>query len=111
MQPNPFVSPLFTGETATTVAGVVNVSPNSSVTVWITGTGTTSSGVVTLEEAADPGYAGTWSSITTVNASDVTGGATKAIHLPAFATPYYLRVRISTTIGGGGTIAASVTGL
>lgn len=77
-------------------------------TYVVQGTGTTSSGVITFEEASwDPNsapYAGAWSSIITVNASDVTGGAQKFVHISstAFAAT---RPRISTAIGGGGTVA------
>lgn len=93
----------------------IDLTGLSQAAVWITGTGTTSSGVITLEEAdydpaKQPIYGGTWSLITTVNASDVTGGVTKAIHLPAFALPRWLRVRVSTAIGGGGSIEVTVTG-
>jgi len=85
------------------------------VTFWITGTGTTSSGVVTIEETdwddeATDSVPDTpfWSSIQTVNASDVTGGARKAIHLTV-SKYRYVRPRISTAIGGGGTITVVIT--
>ncbi len=79
------------------------------VTVYITGTDTTSSGVVTIEEAdynpeTDLDYTGTWSSITTVNASDVSGGVQKAVHLPV-SEYAFVRTRISTAIGGGGSVS------
>ena len=82
------------------------------LTFWIKGTGTTSSGVVTIEEADyDPKvetvYSGTWSSITTVNASDVSGGKQKAVHVTA--NTHWVRPRISTAIGGGGTVAVEIT--
>lgn len=84
------------------------------LTFWIKGSGTTSSGVITLEEADyDPQtetnqvYSGTWSSITTVNASDVTGGAQKAVHVTANSR--WVRPRISTVIGGGGSITVVIT--
>lgn len=75
------------------------------VVIYVTGTGTIGSGVVTIEEAdINParlaeGYTGTWSAITTVNAVDVTGGAQKAVHLPTGAYGY-VRTRISTVLGG-----------
>ncbi len=84
------------------------------VTVWVKGTGTTSSGVVTIEEAdyseTDPVYSGTWSSLTTVNASDVTAGKQLAVHL-AVADYRFIRPRISTVIGGGGSVTVVITGL
>lgn len=88
-----------------------NASGYPYFTFWIKGTGTTSSGVITLEEAdwgpTEGVYAGTWSSITTVNASDVSGGKQKAVHITANA--HFYRARISTAIGGGGTIAVVIT--
>lgn len=74
--------------------------------------GVTSSGVITFEEATwgdlEDVYDGTWSAIITVNASDVntgsaTGSAQKFIHISSTANAY-TRPRISTVIGGGGTI-------
>lgn len=91
-------------------AGKYVYSPGYALQTWvIEGTGVTSSGVVTLEEATwDPAssvpYAGTWSAITTVNASDVTGGAQKFVHIQATANGN-TRPRISTLIGGGGTVS------
>ena len=81
------------------------------VTLYLIGNGTTSSGVITIEEAdwdiqKTPEFKGTWSSISTVNASDVTGGVQKAVHLTAAAYSW-VRPRISTVIGGGGTITAT----
>lgn len=74
------------------------------IAIYLTGTGTTSSGVITIETAETETYAGTWSSIATNNASDVTGGATK--HIPLTDSAYlWVRTRISTAIGGGGSIS------
>lgn len=88
-----------------------NASGYPFITFWIKGTGTTSSGVITLEEADygpnDTVYSGTWSSITTVNASDVSGGKQKAVHVTS--NGHFYRPRISTAIGGGGTIAVEIT--
>ena len=86
------------------------------IVVYVKGStsGTISSGVVTIEEAdwdkeVTPGGPGTdaWSSIQTVNGADVTGGAQKAIHL-AVGSYHFVRVRISTAIGGGGTVSAVI---
>lgn len=79
------------------------------VTFYVTGTGTTSSGVITLETSDfNPSnasaYTGTWSPITTVNASDVTGGAQKMVSVTTAAYSQ-VRARISTAIGGGGSIS------
>lgn len=82
--------------------------------VYVTGTGTTSSGVITIETADfDPStastYTGTWSAITTVNASDVTGGAQKYVALTVAAYTQ-IRARVSTAIGGGGSVSVVVVG-
>lgn len=84
------------------------------LSVWMVGNGTTSTGVVTIEEAEwDPEstvpFGGTWSPITTINASDVTGSAMKAIHLPV-ADYAFVRARISTVIGGGGSVTVVIRG-
>lgn len=88
--------------------GKATYAPGYALQTYVVeGTGATSSGVITFEEASytleTAPYAGTWSSILTVNASDVTGGAQKFIHISATANAY-TRPRISTVIGGGGTI-------
>ena len=89
----------------------VDCSAYAHVVVYVSGAGTTSSGVLTIEEA-DWGpdqviYGGTPSAITTVNASDVTGDVMKAIHLPDGAYAF-VRTRVSTVIGGGGSVSASL---
>lgn len=84
------------------------------LTVYVIGTGTTSSGVIEIEEAyydaehGAPQYAGTWSTLQTINASTVTGGAQQAFHFDG--SFWAVRVRISTVIGGGGTITAVAWG-
>lgn len=97
----------------TTGTGVsANLGGRQGAVVYLTSAGTTSGGVVTIEEADwDPvsasAYAGTWSSITTVNASAFTGGVQSAYHLPGFAYAN-VRARISSTITGGGTVSAVI---
>lgn len=83
----------------------------TTITAYITGTGTTSSGVIKFEEAdydleTEPAYLGTWSSISDTNASDVSGGAQKAVHFTVSAY-HFLRPRITTAIGGGGSISVT----
>lgn len=95
-----------------TTSEAINCAGWPNIAIYITGAGTTSSGVITIEEADfDPRtaatYTGTWSSVTTVNASDVTGGAQKAVHFSPGAYGY-VRTRISTAIGGGGTISTAL---
>jgi hypothetical protein len=85
------------------------------VTFYLTSTGTTSSGVISIEEGAPkkidfpiqvPSEAvGSHSVITTVNASTFTGDAQVAVHLTV-ASYLFVRARISTVIGGGGSVSA-----
>lgn len=109
---------LLTNQTVDETTSVaVPMAGMTAVVFYVTGTGTTSSGVITIEEGewwdgpdtpfAQTPYAGTWSPITTVDASDVSGGQQKAIHLPVAAYGF-LRARISTVIGGGGSISVVV---
>ncbi len=113
MQPNAYRSELFSGVSADETSAVRDVSPFNCLVVCLTGTGTTSGGVITIEEADEITHAGTWSLITTVNASDITGGKTFLYHVAggggifAFGA---LRVRISDAITGGGTVAAVLRG-
>ena len=100
-----------------TISQPVDVEGRTSVTFYVTGTGTTSSGVVTLETSMPVGsatnpqevqdYAGTWSAITTVNASDVTGGQQKFVSISPSAFSR-VRARVSTVIGGGGSISVGL---
>jgi hypothetical protein len=83
---------------------------NTQITVYVLGLGTTSGGVLTVEEASwDPlsqqDNATTWSEVTTINASSASAGVVAAVHLEPGAYDW-LRVRISTAISGGGTISA-----
>lgn len=99
----------FTGVTSGTSAAI-EPGQRDSLTIAIIGNGTIASGVVTIEEAYQvPGttYAGTWSTLTTVTASALTGGAQQLVHLSPTAL-MSVRVRISTSIGGGGGITAVV---
>lgn len=84
-----------------------------NATVYLQSIGTTSSGVITLEEAHwfddETPYGGTWSTITTINASSFTGGAQLAYHLPSPCQYRHFRVRVSTAIGGGGTVVARLS--
>jgi hypothetical protein len=95
-----------------TTSAPVNVLGYTEIGIYVTGIGTTSSGVITIETAdfnpaTETTYTGTWSAVTTVNASDVTGGAQK--HVPLTDSAYmWIRTRITTVIGGGGTISTAV---
>lgn len=84
----------------------------TDITVYCVGNGTTSGGVITIEECAmdlmkGSEFKGTWSSIATVNASDVTAGVQKATHLTVAAYSW-VRARISTAISGGGTVTVTM---
>lgn len=99
----------------------IDVRGKTSLTFYCTSTGTTSSGVVSFEEAAPSATfsnqstvtdvfgasTGNYSVITTVNASTFTGGAQVAVH-PARAAYCFVRARISTAIGGGGTVSVGL---
>ncbi len=103
----------FTGVTVDeTTSLYIPCGQSQSVAFVVIGNGTTSSGVVTLEEAYwDPRvqmpYNGSWSVIANVNASDVTGTAQKFVHVDPNAFKF-LRARISTVIGGGGGISVAL---
>lgn len=84
----------------------VDVSKAYAVTIYCQSSGTTSAGVITIEEADDPAYAGTWSSLTTITASTISGGAAAAIHLNGVYIA--VRARISSTITGGGTMSCDL---
>lgn len=76
------------------------------LTVVIQQNGVTSSGIVTVEEAyypvVDTPYTGQWSLLTTVDVSTLTGQS----HIHFEGSFWAVRVRISTVIGGGGTVTA-----
>src|SRR5262245_12309744 len=77
-------------------------------TIAMMGIGTLTGGTILIEEAdwvppAMP-YSGTWSTLQTVQANTLTGGAQVLVHLAASAYAY-LRVRIGSAATGGGTLA------
>lgn len=94
----------------------IDVRGRANIVFYLSGVGTTSSGVVTFEEAAPKDFgsstnpvvfgasSGDYSSITTNNASDVSAGKQKAIHITV-AAYCFVRARISTVIGGGGSVS------
>lgn len=100
-----------------TISAWVDVRGRTALTFYLSSSGTTSSGVVSLEEmmpVGEPGgqvpgqpFSGTCSTITTVNASSFTGDAQVAVHLTVGAYAF-VRARVSTAIGGGGTISAGL---
>ncbi len=110
----------FTAQSADETYGAwVDVSGCPYVTFYITGVGTTSSGVITFETCAptdlsvtpvipsSPQDVNGYAPITTYNASNVTAGLQGAVALPA-AAYCFVRARISTVIGGGGTVSCGL---
>lgn len=77
-------------------------------TVYVKGAGTISGGAVVVEEADSEDYSGTWSTIATITASALTGGAAQAVHLDG--TYRAIRARVSSSITGGGSITAELVG-
>jgi len=109
LSPGPQV--LLNAQTVQDTAGVLFIGGLAErVTIVLQSTGTTSTGVITLEEAYYPvpetPYGGTWSTLTTVNASTFSGGKQVVIHIVNYSI-WSLRVRISTVIGGGGSVTAT----
>lgn len=78
-------------------------------TVTLRGVGTIGGGTVLIEEAdwmpTEVPYTGTWSVLSTVAATTLTGGAELLTHLAASAYGF-IRVRVSAPITGGGSVAA-----
>lgn len=89
----------------------INCEGRGYITIYFRSVGTTSGGTVLVEEAdygdKEGGYTGTWSATVTQSASGFTGTVQLANHLGAAAYGY-LRVRISATITGGGSILVSM---
>lgn len=89
----------------------------ANVSFALTGTGTTSGGVITYEECQAvkdtsplqaPGLSeGNYSVVTTTNASDVTGGVQKVVHFPPNVAYGFVRSRISSAVTGGGTVTST----
>ena len=89
----------------------VQVQNQGIGTFYFRSIGTTSGGTVLIEEAdwgpQENTYSGTWSQLASIAASTFTGGAQLAYH-PPNAAYGWIRVRISSTITGGGTIYVSL---
>lgn len=97
----------------------IDVRGYTHLTFYCASAGTTSSGVISFEEAAPatvtaPAFPaglaeGKYSVITTKNASDFSGDAQVAVHL-SVASYGWVRARVSTAIGGGGTVSIVLVG-
>lgn len=105
---------LLTAIADETTGTPVNCLGYTHFTVYAIGAGTINAGVITIETADfNPAtastYTGTWSSVTTMNAVDVTGGAQKHAILTEGAYSQ-IRARISTAVGGGGSVSVVLVG-
>ena len=96
-----------TGVTSGT-SPAINRLGSEAISLYVRGSGTITGGTLLIEEADygddEPVYSGTWSQVTSITCSDVTGGAQKGVHL-SLGSYGYLRARISSAVTGGGTIA------
>lgn len=101
---------LIEKQTATQASQPIDVSGNRYLTVYAMGYGTTSGGTYIIEESVDDPttkqtFSGTWAPVgAALNASAVSAGLQIATHLTVGAYSR-VRVRIATTITGGGTIS------
>jgi hypothetical protein len=99
-----------TGVTATQSSQAIQADGRGLIVVYFRSVGTTSGGTVLIEEAdwgpGEPIYSGTWSTVLSQAASGFSGTAQLAVHASIAAFAWY-RVRISSTITGGGTILAT----
>lgn len=91
---------LWTGQAAQNTAGVVDQTVLGNIqqlAFYVRFGPGTSAGVVTLEGAHDPTYAGTWASLATI-----TWAAAERVHYAAVTGVHRaIRLRISTAVVGG----------
>lgn len=73
---------------------------------YIYGTGTVSAGAVTIEEAHDPNYSGTWDAV----ASAVTVVSNTVDTVRVSGCFGALRARVSTNVTGGGNVSVEYFG-
>jgi hypothetical protein len=97
------VTPLITALTTGTGVGVTVPITSKNLRVHVRGVGVIASGTVVIEEAQDPSYTGTWSTIYTATpATD----SCQVIHL--LATVSAIRARLTANIVGGGTVTVEL---
>lgn len=84
----------------------IEIGANDELAFYFESIGTTSGGTVLIETASRQNYSGTWSTMQTVSASDFTGTAQKSYHFSPNAYAW-VRVRVSSTITGGGSIVVT----
>lgn len=103
-----------TGVTATASSRPIDCDGRGYITIFFRSVGATTGGTVLVEEAdwgpLENPYSGTWSTVYSQAANGFTGTVELAYHLPVAAYGQ-LRVRISSTITGGGTILVSMRDL
>ena len=75
------------------------------VTLYCAGTGTISSGTITIEEAHTSTYSGTWSQLATVASTNIST-AVQAVHLTG--NYLFIRARISNNVSGGGNVTVTL---
>lgn len=94
---------VFTGVIATQASQPIDVSSYDELAFTLESVGVTSGGTILIEESSRGNYGGTWSQIASVSASSFTGGAQTVYHVAQNAYSF-VRLRISATITGGGTV-------
>lgn len=94
----------------------VNIESIAAPSVWVRSNGgTISAGVLTIEEADyEPGYAapynGTWSLISTIDLTTLTGATKQTVTHLQVSGYGIIRVRLSTTVTGGGGVNVVLRG-
>lgn len=105
LAPAPFINQkLIDAATASGTKGAVALDGARAVTVYVEGSNATvAGGVVTIEEASDPAFAGTWSKIQDVT---VVQNTSTGVHLPDVYAA--VQARISTAVSGGATVTVRI---
>lgn len=85
------------------------IGGHTDVCVTYTSEGTTSSGNIKIEESDLPSYTGAWSEVHSQDASGFTGDAKLCAHVQ-FGAGLWVRARVNTAIGGGGTATVTISG-
>lgn len=83
------------GETS----AAVDVAGCAALAFYVIGNGAVSGGVVTIEEAHDVNYTGTWALLAAGGAVTVVGNGIATVKV--FSTAKAVRARITTAISGG----------
>jgi hypothetical protein len=97
-------------EEATDGAGEPKAFNDSRQVNWLVeGAGTIDAGVVKIESAHDPNYAGIWNELDSIDAVTLTGGKLYGNTYP-MPPGGFVRGRIDDPITGGGTITVRLNG-